>query len=103
MKKRHFIYSDKKHSLPGIFSFILSVIVLISLVLTVILSYHLKGNVPASFGAVGFLCALFSGAGIILSVVARHQPEKVYLFANIGLALNVLDLLFISNILYAGI
>lgn len=101
--KRHFIYSDKKHSLAGIFSFILSLIVLVSLLLTVVLSYKLKGNAPASFGAVGFLCGIFSGTGIILSVIARHKPDKVYIYANIGLVLNVLDLLFISNILYAGI
>ncbi len=103
MRKRHIIYSDKKHTKTGIFSFILGVIVLVSLVTSILLSYAFKGEVPGSFGAVGFLCTLFSAVGIILALIGRSEPEKFYLFANIGLALNIADLLFISNILYAGI
>lgn len=101
--KRHLIYSDKEHTLKGVFSFILGVIVLVSLVLSIYISYRLKGDAPASFGAVGFLCTLFSGVGVVLALLGRQEPEKFYLFANIGLGLNIFDLLFISNILYAGI
>lgn len=102
MKKR-IIYSKKEHTKTGIFSFILSVISLISLIITVVASYTLKGQAPQSFGAVGFLCAVFSGVGIILALIGRREPEKFYLFANLGLVINIVDLLFISNILYAGI
>ncbi len=102
-KRKQIIYSNKKHSKTGIFSFILGVIVMLSLVISVVLSYKLKGAAPANFGAVGFLCTLFSSVGIILSVVARNKPDCIHLYANIGLALNIVDLLFISNILYAGI
>lgn len=103
MAKRHIIYSDKEHTLKGIFSFILSMIVLVSIILTVVLSYKMKGAAPASFGAVGFLCTIFSGVGIVLALYGRQEPEKFYLFANLGLFFNILNLLFISNILYAGI
>ena len=103
MRKRHIIYSDKKLTQTGIFSFILGIIVLVSLIVSILLSYAFKGDVPGSFGAVGFLCTLFSSVGIILALIGRNEPEKFYLFANIGLALNIVDLLFISNILYAGI
>ncbi|MCQ2520449.1 MAG: DUF6142 family protein [Lachnospiraceae bacterium] len=102
MKKR-IVYSDKEHTQKGIFSFILSVIVLLSLILSILISYWKKGQTPASFGAVGFLCTLFSGVGIVLALFGRQEPEKFYLFANIGLILNIFDLLFISTILYAGI
>ena len=76
---------------------------LLSLVISVVLSYKLKGAAPANFGAVGFLCTLFSAIGIILAVVARNKQDYIHLYANIGLVLNIVDLLFISNILYAGI
>ena len=101
--KKHFIYSDKEHSKFGIFSFILSLIVLVSLIASLIISYVCKGDVPNSFGAAGFLCTLFSGIGVILALVGRREPDKFYLFANLGLGINVFDLFFISAILYAGI
>ena len=103
MKKRRIIYSKKKHSEKGIFSFVLGIIVLVSLIVSIILSYRLKGNAPTSFGAAGFLCTLFSVVGIILGVVGKQEADKFHLFAYIGLCLNILDLLFISTILYAGI
>ncbi len=104
MKKKHsIIYSDKEHTKLGIFSFILSLIVLVSLIVSIVLSYHFKGETPGSFGAAGFLCTLFAGAGIILALMGRREPEKFYLFANLGLGLNIFDLMFISAILYAGI
>lgn len=103
MKKKHYIYSNKKHTLYGVFSFILSMIALISLVLSVILSYSYKGDAPASFGAVGFLCTVFAGIGIILALRGKKEPDKFYLFANLGLGFNILDLMFVSAILYAGI
>lgn len=102
-KKRAYIYSNKKHTLKGVFSFILSVIVLFSLVISILISYRAKGEAPQSLGAVGFICTLFSGAGIILALFGKKEPDKFYIFANIGLAINIIDLLFISNILYAGI
>lgn len=103
MRKRSYIYSNKEHTKYGVFSFILSVIVTVSLIVSLVGSYHVKGDAPASFGAVGFLCTVFSGAGIILALIGRREPDKFYLFANIGLGVNIFDLFFISAILYAGI
>ena len=56
-----------------------------------------------SFGAVGFLCTIFSMAGIILALYGKKEAEKFYLFANLGLLINIFDLMFISMILYAGV
>jgi len=102
-KKRSYIYSNKEHTKYGIFSFILSMIVLSSLIISIIVSYASKGNTPNSLGAVGFLCTLFSGVGIILALVGKNEKEKFYLFAHLGLGFNIFDLMFISAILYAGI
>lgn len=103
MGKRSYIYSNKEHTKYGIFSFVLSMIVLLSLIVSIIVSYARKGQAPASFGAVGFLCTVFAGVGIILALVGRNEKEKFYLFANLGLGFNIFDLMFISAILYAGI
>lgn len=102
MKKRHYIYTNKKHSLKGVFSFILAVISLISIVLTVIVSYKMKGSAPASFGAVGVLACIFSGVGIVLALYGKQEPDTHLIFSNLGLYLNIVNLLCISAILYAG-
>lgn len=105
MKKstRKFIYSNKKHTQKGIFSTILAGLSLIFLLLMMIVSYAKGGEIGKSFGATAFLCTLFSAAGIILGAIGKSEPEKFYLFSYIGIGLNVLDLLIVSSILYAGI
>lgn len=102
-KTRKYIYSNKKHTEKGIFSTILSLLSFIALLLMMILSYAYGGDISASFGAVAFLCTLFSAIGIILGVIGKNEPEKFYLFAYIGIVWNVVDLFIVSAILYAGI
>jgi len=102
-KTRKYIYSNKKHTEKGIFSTILSLLSFIALLLMMILSYARGGEIGASFGAVAFLCTLFSAVGIILGVVGKNEPEKFYLFAYVGIVWNVVDLCVLSAILYAGI
>lgn len=105
MKKnrRKYIYSNKKHTERGIFSTVLAVISCISLILTIVFSYAKQGEAPNSYGAVAFLCTVFSGIGIIIGVLGKQEEDKFYLFSYIGIVWNVLDLLFVSAILYAGI
>jgi len=102
-KARKYIYSNKKHTEKGIFATILAVISFIALISLMILSYVNKGDVKGSCGAVAFLCTLFSAAGIILGTMGKHEPEKFYLFAYMGIIWNVVDLFLVSAILYAGI
>lgn len=100
---RKYIYSNKKHTEKGIFSTILAILSFVSILLLMILSYAKQGEIGGSYGAVAFLCTLFSAAGIILGTMGKKEPEKFYLFAYMGIIWNVVDLFLISAILYAGI
>lgn len=102
-KARKYIYSNKKHTQKGIFATILAALSFISLLVLIIGSYAAKGDIKASYGAVAFLCTIFSAVGIILGTMGKHEPDKFYLFSYIGIAWNVVNLFIISAILYAGI
>lgn len=101
--KRKYIYSNKKHTEKGIFATILAVISFISLLAMVYLSFRNKGEAPGSYGAVAFLCTIFSGAGILIGLWGKTEEDKYYVFSHIGIVWNIINLLMVSGILYAGI
>ena len=101
--KRNIQYTNKKHSEKGIFSAVLGVISLVGIITAIAVSYARRGDVGASFGAGIFLIMIFSVAGIIVALVARREEDVFYLFPNLGLGINIFDMLLISVILYAGV
>ncbi len=101
--KHSFIFTNKEHTKKGIFSSLLALISFASLVFLIVMSYVARGDISPTFGAIGFICTLFSSAGIIIGLMGKNEPDKYYLFAYIGIIWNVVDLLFVSAILYAGI
>lgn len=101
-KKNSYMFTSKQHTQKGIMSTILGVISLVTLAYTVIMSYLKAGNVPRQYGAAVMLVMIFAFVGIILGVVSKTERDKFYLFTYIGIVLNVLALLVISVILYAG-
>jgi uncharacterized membrane protein YukC len=48
------------------------------------------------------LVMIFAFVGIVLGVMARMEKDKYYVYAYLGIGLNVLALAAISIILYAG-
>ena len=101
--RRRFIYSNKEHTKKGIFSSLLALISFATLIFLIVMSYRAKGDISPTFGAVAFICTMFSSLGIIIGLMGKNEPDKYYLFSYIGIVWNVIDLLFVSAILYAGI
>ncbi|MBO7357757.1 MAG: hypothetical protein J6U37_04460 [Lachnospiraceae bacterium] len=101
--RRNIQYTNKKHSEKGIFATILGVISFITIIIALVLSYIERGEIKSSVGAAMFLVMLFSGAGIILGVIARKEEDIFMVFPNTGIIINVINLLMISVILYAGV
>lgn len=83
-------------------STILGVISLATLAYAIIMSYLKAGNIPRQYGAAALLVMIFAFVGIVLGVFSKTERDKFYLFSYIGIALNVLVLIIISVILYAG-
>lgn len=101
-KKNSYMFTSKQHTQKGIMATILGVISLVTLAYTIIMSYLKAGNVPRQYGTAVMLVMIFAFVGIILGVVSKTERDKFYLFSYLGIVLNVLALLVISVILYAG-
>lgn len=101
-KKNGYIFTNKEHTRKGIMATILGIISIATLIYTVLMSYRQDGNVPRQYGAAAMLVMVFAFVGIILGVISRMERDKYYLFSYLGIALNVLVLVAISIILYAG-
>lgn len=101
-KKNSYMFTSKQHTQKGIMSTILGVISLVTLAYTIIMSYFKAGDVPLQYGAAAMLVMIFAFVGIILGLISKTERDKFYLFAYIGIVLNVLALAVISVILYAG-
>ena len=101
-KKNSYMFTSKQHTQKGIMSTILGIISLVTLAYAIIMSYFKAGDIPRQYGAAVMLVMIFAFAGIILGLISKTERDKFYLFAYIGIVLNVLALAVISVILYAG-
>lgn len=101
-KKNSYMFTNKQHTQKGIMATILGVISLVTLAYAIVMSYLKAGNVPRQYGAAVLLVMIFAFVGIALGVVSKTERDKFYLFSYLGIALNVVALIVISVILYAG-
>ena len=83
-------------------SSVLGVISLSSLGLALYQTFQAKGQAGFNMGVVGFLSALYALIGITLGYLGKMEQDRFSLFAYIGLFLNLISLMCISVILYAG-
>lgn len=101
-KKNSYMFTSKQHTQKGIMATILGVISLVTLAYAIVMSYLKAGNVPRQYGAAVLLVMIFAFIGIVLGVVSKTERDKFYFFSYLGIVLNVLALIVISVILYAG-
>lgn len=99
---RKFIYTNKSYSPKAIMSTILGVISMISLWYAVYITYQNKGMALARYGASTFLITIFAFTGLILGILSKTEPDRFYLFSYTGIIINVLVLMGISFVLFAG-
>ncbi len=102
MKKRNYIFTNKKNSERAIMATILGVISCASLGIVVYLTYLNNGQAPAGFGVTGLLATIFSLTGLGLGIVTVKEKNYYRLFPVLGILLNLAALAFISLILYMG-
>lgn len=99
---RKFIFTDKDYSPQSIISTILGLIDIATLIYVVYLTYKNGGIALPRYGSTGLLITIFSFVGLILGILAKSEPDRFYLFAYLGILLNILALCGISFILFAG-
>lgn len=89
MKRKNYIFTNRRHSKRAIMATILGIISNGSLVIVLYLSYLSGGAVPLSYGLTGLLAAAFSVAGLILGVVAASDKDTFKFFPVMGTILNL--------------
>lgn len=102
MARKGYIFTNKKESEKGFFSTFMGVLSLLSLVLTVHYTYLGGGTAPVKYGVAAILCLVFAVIGLIFGIMAKMERDRFYLFAWIGIVLNLLTIAGVSFILYAG-
>lgn len=102
MAKKGYKFTNKKHSPKAVMSTVFGALSDISLIVLVYLSYARGGQVPVNYGIAVILVLIFAIVGCLLGVLAWQEREKFKVFAIIGLVLNVVALMAVSGILYAG-
>lgn len=105
MRKRHrrHLFNSRKQSWPGLISFSLGVISTVSMILVIYGCYERGGRALVQHGAVAVLCLFFALAGLIIGILARREPERIYLFAWLGILLNSLVVAGCFVIMYLGL
>lgn len=101
-RKGAYIFTAKRHPEKGIMSTILAVIAILSIGAAIYQAFKNGGNAVPQYGAVVFLSMIFSLVGMVLGVLSRMEKDNYYLFPYLGIGLNLVALLMVSMILYAG-
>ena len=102
MKKRKYIYTNKKHPPGAIMSVILGIISGVSMIAVVYLTYRANGEAIPGYGLTGLLAVIFSLIGFVLSAKSFQQKEAFRVYSVVGLILNLVVLLGVGGIVYMG-
>lgn len=103
MKKRSgYIFTNKRQSNRAIMATILGVLTLLSMIAVIHLSFIQKGATPISYGLTGLLSMIMSLVGLVLGIVTVMEKDYYKLFPALGIILNLLSLLGVGFIVYAG-
>ena len=103
MKKKNYMFSNKKHSQRGIIASALGLIAFISLVITITLTYLGGGEPNKRLAVTTLFSLLISIAGLVFGIVARTEKDIYYLFPRIGIFLNLFVMMVIGFILFFGV
>lgn len=102
MKRKNYIFTNKKHSQRGLMSVILGAISLVSLIVVIYLTYLKSGEAPGGYGVTGLLATLFSFVGLILGIVTVQDKAYYRVAPWLGVILNLVSLICVGLILYLG-
>lgn len=102
MRKKNYIFMNKKHSDKAIMSTILGVISLVSIGIVTYLSYRGGGVMHGGYGVTGVLATIYSLIGLILGIVTIRDKDIYRIFPILGMIFNFAALAGISFLLYLG-
>lgn len=102
MKRRNYIFTNKKHSQRAVMSAILGLISNVSMGIVIYLTYLNGGNAPISYGLTGLLAAIFSVVGLVLGILTVQEKDRFKLFPVLGIVWNLMALIVLAGIVQLG-
>lgn len=102
MLRRGYKFTNKRHSVSGIMSSVFGALSFITFALCIFFSYSDTGAYAQRLGVSAFFALVFMITGFVLGIKAATENDSFMLFRVLGIAVNVLALLALSAILYAG-
>lgn len=102
MKRKNYIFTNRKDSYRAIMGTILGGISNASLGIVLYLAYKAGGAIPVSYGLTGLLAAIFSIVGLILGVLSIQQKDEFKLFPVLSILLNLLALGVLAFLVQLG-
>ena len=103
MRKKHYMFTNKKYSQRGMLSSVLGLIALAGVILSVVLSYREKGAMDPRFGLATFLAFLIAVNGLIQGIRAKLEKDVFLFFPIFGIVSDAFVLLWGVFIVYAGV
>ncbi len=103
MKRKNYIFTNRRHAKRAIMSTILGLISNVSLGIVLYLTYLRAGNAPISYGLTGLLAAIFSMVGLILATLAMKEKDTFRLFPTLGIILNLAALGVLAFLVQLGL
>ncbi len=103
MRKKNYMFTNKKHPERGIMSFVLGILSDVFISLAVFSSFKMDGVAVPRLGMTVLLAFLFSIGGLVFGILSRIEKDVFYIFPNMGILLNSLAVIAGGFILYAGV
>lgn len=92
-RKKRFKFTERKHSGGGIFSFVMSIILIIVHIVFIALSYKQEGNLSVYFGSAGVFCMVVS-VFLLIPIIGDLRNENSFsLFPRLALGLDIVAML----------
>lgn len=95
-------FSDKSHSVKGIFSTFFGAISLGMLVALIWVSAKAKGEGSIYIGSIGLTALVVNIIGLIMGLLGFFEPDRYKLFAKIGSVWNLFILIGWVSIIMIG-
>lgn len=102
-RPRSYLFRSRKQSTTAGISCSMGAISLISCLLMYYKAYQNGGKAQLSYAAVVFVCLVFSLIGMVLAILSRREPDRVYFFSYLGMILNGLVLVLCFVTMYLGL
>ncbi len=95
-------FTDKKISPFSVMSVSLSLISFVALLVSLIMSFKLAGQIELKVGLTTLLCLVFSLTALGLSIRTYFQKNVYHIFSHIGTLISAINILYIMYVYGVG-